>query len=142
MPTIRTQCPSCRQYIDFAPGQCALLGGRDGEPVAYAFVCTHCREPIVRRADRRAAAMLVIGGASPRGAEEHVGRLPHPEQPEGGPAFTDDDLIDFHLLLDEARWFDQLADLTAPRGLQSARPERHRHAGADPRQGRVPDQPS
>jgi hypothetical protein len=131
MPTIRTQCPSCRQQIDFAPGECSLLGGPDGEPVAYAFVCPHCREPIVRRADRRAAAMLVIGGASPRGAEEHVGRLPHPEEPAGGPPLTDDDLIDFHLLLDGADWFGQLAHLTGPRVVRATRSPRQRPARRD-----------
>jgi hypothetical protein len=125
MPTIRTGCPSCRQPIDFAAGQCALLGGPDGQPVAYGFVCPHCGEPVVRRADRRAAAMLLIGGASPRGAEERVVRPLHPEKPGFGPPLTANDLIDFHLLLDGACWFQQLASLAGacgPERSESSQP--------------------
>lgn len=107
MPTISTRCPSCRQHIVFDVEECALLGGEDGQPVAYAYVCPHCAEPIVRRADKRAVAMLLAGGASSHAAAEHVVPV-HPEQPAPGPPLTIDDLIDFHLLLEDACWFEQL----------------------------------
>lgn len=108
MPTISTRCPSCRQDIVFQADDCALLGDADGKPVAYAFVCSHCGEPVVRRADQRAVAMLVAAGASCRGATEQVVAV-HPEQPASGPPLTADDLLDFHLLLEGACWFEQLA---------------------------------
>jgi hypothetical protein len=112
MPTIQTRCPACRQRIDLAGGECALLEGVDGGPAAYAFVCPRCGEPVVRRTDRQAAALLVAGGASARGAEERVPRPAHPETPSPGPAFTVDDCIDLHLLLFEDRsWFDGLTGL-------------------------------
>lgn len=106
MPTIRTRCPTCRQHVAFAAGRCALLAGPNGDSVAYAFVCPDCGEPIVRPADERITEMLVAGGASPHGAEEQAGRLPHPEQPCPGPPLTPDDLLDFHYLLASSGWFE------------------------------------
>ena len=107
---IRTRCPSCRHDVDFRAEQCALLDGPDDEPVAYAFVCPRCGEPVVRPADRRTTALLVRGGASREGAAE-AARMPHPEHPASGPPLTVDDLIDFHRLLDDACWFERLVEL-------------------------------
>jgi hypothetical protein len=81
---IRTRCPACRREIDFAAGECALMPGCDGAPAAYAFVCPHCTEPVLRRADSKAVAMLLVGGASPGGAKEPALRLLPPEG--SGPA--------------------------------------------------------
>lgn len=116
MPTISTTCPSCREHIDLASGHCALLGGPDRQPVAYAFVCPRCDQPIVRRADKRAAAMLVAGGASAHGARERTVVLSHPEQPASGPVLTVDDLIDFHVMLGGDGWFERLAGLVVAAG--------------------------
>lgn len=109
MPTIHTRCPSCRQHMDLPASDCALLDGPGGHPVAYAFVCCHCREPIMRRADGRTMAMLVASGASAHGGQEQAVALCHPEQPAPGPPLTADDLIDLHVLLDAPGWFEQLA---------------------------------
>ncbi|HVL99769.1 MAG TPA: hypothetical protein VM324_10810 [Egibacteraceae bacterium] len=114
MPTIRTICPSCRGDVLLEAGHCALLGGHDGQPVAYAFVCPDCGEPVVRRADRRAAALLTACGASPRGVRERAARFPHPEQPGDGPPLTADDLIDFHMLLADPHWAVQPAPDAPP----------------------------
>lgn len=113
MPTVSTRCPSCLHHIDIAAGHCALLGGPDGQPVAYALVCPLCGEPIVRAADRRTVAMLIAGGASPVGAEERAAGRPHPELPPSGPPLQIDDLIDFHLLLEGTDWFARLVALQA-----------------------------
>jgi hypothetical protein len=112
MPTIRTRCPTCRQRVAFAADTCALLRGPDGTPVAYAFVCPGCSDPVVLAANRRIAEMLVAGGVSSEGVEEHVAGLPHPERPAGGRALTPDDLLDFHLLLATPGWFRRLVGLS------------------------------
>lgn len=107
MARMRTRCPGCGQQVELDTGRCALLGGPDGRPVAYAFVCPDCDEPVVRRADRTAAALLEFGGASQAVAEAPV--VPrHPEEPAPGPPLTPDDLIDFHLLLQRRGWHERL----------------------------------
>lgn len=111
MPTISTRCPSCCKDIDLVEGEGALLGGSDGEPVAYAFVCPLCNEPTVRRVGPRGVQLLLAGGISAEGVMEDALRRSHPEEPPAGPAFTFDDLLDFHLLLDHAGWFERLANL-------------------------------
>ncbi|HVL98919.1 MAG TPA: hypothetical protein VM324_06490 [Egibacteraceae bacterium] len=113
MPTIRTSCPSCRQQVDVAASRCAMLGGPHGDPVAYAFVCPQCGEPIFRRVDPQAATMLLAAGVSRSGGEGNPLRPTHPENPRSAPPLTGDDLIDFHLLLDRADWFSHLTSPTA-----------------------------
>lgn len=120
MPTIRVRCPSCGQHFELLRGQCALLGDENGDPVAYAFRCRICAEPVVRWADLPEVAMLLAGGASERGVEERAGRPPHPERPRPGPPFTADDLLEFHLLLEDEGWFAQLTALAAAGGPDTA----------------------
>lgn len=109
MPTVRSRCPSCRQEITFTIGQCALLPGPSGRPVAYGYNCPACGDTIVRSADPQAISMLIAGGASVRGVPEQNAPPLHPESPRPGPPLTADDLIDFHLLLSGPSWFDRLA---------------------------------
>lgn len=113
MPTISTRCPSCCKDIDLVDGEGALLGGADGQPVAYAFQCPECGELTVRRVGPRGVQLLLAGGVSAEGPCEDSLRVLHPEQPPPGPALTFDDLLDFHVLLNEDGWFARLADLVS-----------------------------
>lgn len=87
-------------------------GGREG---TYKFTCPTCMDAVEKRADRKIVALLVSAGVDVAGratlteteelfdAEEVL-----PEDPRGplppGPAFTIDDLIDFHFRLQDDRY--------------------------------------
>jgi len=67
---------------------------------AYRFRCPTCATAAIHEASLAICALLREAGC-----DEEVWRLPaelaeHPE----GPAFTADDLLDFHLLLRRADW--------------------------------------
>jgi predicted RNA-binding Zn-ribbon protein involved in translation (DUF1610 family) len=114
MTTIRTTCPRCGE-VDMGPEAILLSvlhGGREG---TYRFTCPTCLDGVEKRADRKIVALLVSAGVDVSGrgeveertmpmfeeeSEEQVdprGRLPE------GPAFTIDDLIDFHFTLQDDR---------------------------------------
>jgi hypothetical protein len=89
-----------------------VQGGREG---TYRFDCPTCMEPVEKRADRKIVALLVSAGVDVSGrrsagtaelfdsemAEDPRGRLP------AGPAFSIDDVIDFHFLLEDDRTIEQ-----------------------------------
>ncbi len=83
--------------------------GREG---SYRFTCPSCSDDVEKRADRKIVALLVSAGVDiERGAESP----PHPElfdddgdEPSrvlpDGPAFSIDDVIEFHFLLQDDRY--------------------------------------
>ncbi|HEX7464521.1 MAG TPA: hypothetical protein VF382_06475 [Actinomycetota bacterium] len=110
MAIIRTACPTCGE-VDVS-AEAVLLhllqGDFDG---IYSFICPACRGDVEKRANRKIIALLVSAGV---GIEDRSG---HPSNarfgetepdPRGrlpaGPAFTLDDLIDFHFLLENDRY--------------------------------------
>ena len=84
--------------------------GREG---SYRFTCPRCDDPVEKRADRKIVALLVSAGVDlePRGGlgpeteslfdQEPVEPL---ERAPAGPAFTIDDVIEFHFLLEDERY--------------------------------------
>ncbi len=87
-----------------------LRGGREG---TYRFECPTCMESVEKRADRKIVALLVSAGVDVAGRggsgtpDLFEDEQPSVEDPRGplptGPAFTIDDVIDFHFrLLDDA----------------------------------------
>lgn len=92
----------------------------------YRFVCPGCEDTIEKRADRKVVMLLLSAGVEVREVSREVVNMDHPavrsHQPSfedlveeklvpsaEEPAFTLDDLIDFHFLLQEDDWFDELA---------------------------------
>jgi hypothetical protein len=87
------------------------LRDRTGEG-SYRFSCPSCLDTVEKPADRKVAALLLSAGVE---LDEHEGGHDddseavcvapgHPESPPSGPAFTVDDLINFHFLLrDDAK---------------------------------------
>lgn len=85
---------------------------------SYTFVCPVCEDTIEKRADRKVVMLLLSAGVEVR----EVGQLslqtevappeelfeeilePSPESRPAGAAFTVDDLIDFHFLLEDDDW--------------------------------------
>jgi hypothetical protein len=70
----------------------------------YQFTCPLCSDEIQKPADDRVVQLLISGGVSATVWElpEEVREI-HP-----GPAFSFDDVLDFHLLLEQPDWFDSL----------------------------------
>jgi hypothetical protein len=122
MTTIRTTCPRCGE-VDMGPEAIllsVLQGGREG---TYRFTCPTCYDAVEKRADRKIVALLVSAGVDVASREDAEGRtasmfdqeddlLDRPSAPDprgalpSGPAFTADDLIDFHYLLLDDRYIE------------------------------------
>ncbi len=117
MTTIRTTCPRCGE-VDMGPEAILLSvmqGGREG---TYRFTCPTCFDAVEKRADRKIVALLVSAGVDVMSRDELDGRTGslfdqegEPADPRGplpsGPAFTIDDLIDFHYLLLDDRYIEE-----------------------------------
>ena len=91
-----------------------VRGGREG---TYRFDCPTCMEPVEKRADRKIVALLVSAGVDVSGhsgggtAEMFEQDAEFREDPRGplppGPAFSIDDVIDFHFKLEDERYIEQ-----------------------------------
>jgi hypothetical protein len=91
-----------------------VQGGREG---TYRFDCPTCMEPVEKRADRKIVALLVSAGVDVSGrrsagpAELFDSEPEMAQDPRGplpaGPAFSIDDVIDFHFLLEDDRTIEQ-----------------------------------
>ncbi|HEX6261493.1 MAG TPA: hypothetical protein VF097_01455, partial [Actinomycetota bacterium] len=92
----------------------------------YRFVCPRCEDTVEKRADRKVVMLLLSAGVEVREVSHEVVSMDHPSvrghQPtfeealredvrvaHDDPAFTLDDLIDFHFLLQQDDWFEELA---------------------------------
>ena len=86
--------------------------GREG---AYRFTCPSCADDVEKRADRKIVALLVSAGVDidrPATAPAHPELMFDQEDPQGapaatGPAFTIDDVIEFHFLLEDDRYIEE-----------------------------------
>ena len=83
--------------------------GREG---SYRFTCPRCDDAVEKRADRKIVALLVSAGVDlePKGGSDHSeslfdqdpGEAVEPlEAAPDGPAFSIDDVIEFHFLLED-----------------------------------------
>lgn len=127
MPRIKATCPRCGE-IDLQPADITLMVIRDdGELMdgsCYGFNCPECRDVVKKPVDDRVYELLAEhGGIQPleyspsdrltveawpesrRSIAEP--REQHPETPPQGPPFTQDDLLDFHELLQDTEQFKQ-----------------------------------
>jgi hypothetical protein len=115
MTTIRTTCPRCGE-VDMGPESILLEVTRGGREGTYRFTCPTCMDAVEKRADRKIVALLVSAGVDVSGRGSAVDTEvsdtlfdPEPavEDPRGplptGPAFTMDDVIDFHFVLQDDR---------------------------------------
>lgn len=124
MTRIRATCPACGE-VELRPDEIELhVVGPDpddvGDGSSYRFDCPSCCDEVNKPADARIARLLASGGvavtctgdlelaATVAAAVEDIS---HPEGYVLGPAFTADDLLDFHELLQTDGWFDQLSQL-------------------------------
>jgi hypothetical protein len=87
-----------------------LGGGREG---VYSFTCPTCLDDVEKRANRKIIALLVSAGVEVEDRSGHPSALRDDAEPDPrgqlptGPAFTLDDLIDFHFLLQDDRYLEE-----------------------------------
>ncbi len=109
MTTIRATCPTCGE-VELTPEDIELRVCTQPSSSYYQFECPLCDEMIRKPADDRVVQLLISGGVSAT-----VWQLPDEvREQHDGPSFTTDDLLDFHLLLEQPDWFDRLLKVTAP----------------------------
>jgi hypothetical protein len=100
----------------------------DDESGAYSFACPLCGTPVSRLATPRILALLVSAGVP-----TEVWNLPAElAEPRSGPPITTDDVLDFHLLLQQEGWFETLA-AQVPKQERPPRPRRRAVGGTENR---------
>ncbi len=106
MTTIKATCPRCGE-VELTPEDIELRVCTHAPASYYVFGCPLCRTDVQKPADDRVIQLLISGGV-----RATVWELPEEIlEPRMGPPLDHDDLLDFHLLLDRADWFDQLTQV-------------------------------
>ena len=83
-----------------------LTVDRDTGEGIYSFVCPACDDLVEKPADKKIVSLLRSVGVE---FAEHEGEHEAPlEEKPDGPAFTLDDVIDFHFLLATDDWLERL----------------------------------
>jgi hypothetical protein len=103
---IRATCSDCGD-VELGTRDLVVRLCEDTEAGTYVFRCPNCTHPVVRPADRSTIDLLVSSGC-----RLEVWNIPaeliEPRPP--GQPFTHDDLIDFHEVLSDGGWFEELLD--------------------------------
>lgn len=109
MATIRASCPDCGD-VELTTKDVHVRICDDNNVGTYSFRCPHCRMTVVKPAEARTIDLLVASGVS-----FTTWRLPAElNEPHVGEPISHDDLLDFHHLLnDDTRLTEALADFTA-----------------------------
>lgn len=93
MTSIKATCPRCGE-VDLTPDDIVLSVSSSGSSGSYSFECLQCNSRVSKPADARTVQLLISGGVVPNVTDTR--------QPEiSDPPFTYDDLLDFHLLLQQ-----------------------------------------
>jgi len=88
----------------------SLAVEHDSEEGVYSFVCPVCEDVVEKPADRKIVSLLRSVGVEITEREAAMTELD--ERPEG-PPITIDDVVDFHFLLSQDNWFEQLTASTS-----------------------------
>lgn len=110
MAAVRVTCTTCGDQ-ELTPGQMRARVCIDNDQSEYRFTCPQCQKVVVLQAERRIIDLLQSSGVRvdlwnlpPEFFEEHTGAK-----------LTHDDIIDFHLVLEDDTAFERaLADLANP----------------------------
>jgi len=125
MTAIEATCTSCG-VVWLSPGEIEVRVCVDLQTSAYTFRCPECGLPAAKPANDRVVEFLTSVGAS-----LEVWYLPEElrEPRPGGAPIGHDDLLDFHLLLQQRDWFERLEELVGGTAHDlSVRPESRRAA--------------
>jgi len=107
MINVDAPCPTCGP-VRVVADEVAVRVCVDHQSRTYAFRCPACGLRTASPADDHIVAVLTAAGAS-----FDVWYLPDElrEARPGGDPLTNDDLLDFHLLLERQDWFERLTEL-------------------------------
>jgi hypothetical protein len=106
MATIRASCPDCGD-VELTTADMTVRVCADDNRGAYAFKCPACRMTVHKPAEQRIVDLLISSGV-----RMELWRLPLElnERPSGA-AFTHDDLLAFHEVLEDENWFATLSSM-------------------------------
>jgi hypothetical protein len=102
--TIRASCPSCGD-VDLTVGDVSVRVCADDHRGSYSFRCPECQLAVAKAADPNVVELLVSSGV-----KMAVWQLPAELwEARVGEPISHDDLLDFHDLLADERWFERLS---------------------------------
>ena len=105
--TIKATCPSCGE-VELTPDDIELRVCTHAPASYYVFGCPTCTHAVQKPADDRVIQLLISGGV-----RAIVWELPDEIlETRAGDPLTHDDLLDFHLLLEQPDWFESLFRVT------------------------------
>jgi hypothetical protein len=110
---IRASCEDCGD-VELRVDDVTVRVCIDDDAGSYVFRCPGCDRSVVKDAEPRVVELLVASGVDVT-AWSMPAEL---SEPRPGPAFTHDDLLDFHELLEGDDWQQALFD-SAPGGSAS-----------------------
>ena len=94
MTNIRATCPTCGE-VELTADDIELRISGDEDDSTYGFDCPTCICRIMKPADSRIIQLLLSGGVKATIVEDQL-HIP------SAPAFTYDDLLDFHIELESS----------------------------------------
>lgn len=112
---IRASCAECGD-VELRVDDVQVRVCADDNAGTYVFRCPSCTMAVVKDAEPRVVDLLVASGVE-------VTRWALPAElaeRKGGAAFTHDDLLDFHHVLQDDSWFERLLDPTSDGNAGSA----------------------
>ena len=106
--TIRASCPTCGD-VELTSRDVSVQVCASNNQGSYAFRCPECMLAVSKLAEQRIVDLLVSSGV-----RLSVWSMPAElEERREGPPISYDDLLDFHLLLQEDNWFERLLNTSA-----------------------------
>jgi hypothetical protein len=103
MTTIKATCPGCGE-VDLTADDILLRIGATQSVNKYGFTCPGCGQFVEKTADDRIVRLLLSGGVMPVPVHVPAEAL----ELKQGPAFTLDDILDFHEALERGDLLDDL----------------------------------
>lgn len=111
---IRASCTDCGD-VELKVGDVTVRVCADDNSGSYVFKCPTCLLSVVKEAEPRVVDLLLASGV-----ELQTWHLPAElDEAKTGECFTHDDLLDFHDILQDEAWFDQLLAAADPKTGQT-----------------------
>lgn len=103
MTTIRANCPHCGD-VQLRVSDLKVRVADISEHGSYTFICPSCERAVAKDASKRIIDVLMSTGV-----DVQVVKAPlELSEIHSGPAISADDILDFHILLQNENWIDQL----------------------------------
>lgn len=104
MTTIRANCPHCGD-VQLRSQDLTVRVTSGHEHGSYTFICPSCSRAVAKDASKRIVDLLISTGV-----DVIVTKMPAElNEIHTGAAINADDILDFHLMLQEDDWFEDLS---------------------------------